>query len=75
MKRPENAMTDRDIAVRAAKLWPNRELEAGAVFGLLCRVGLHRWRRLDLSMLMPDKDIVHCFWCTKVKIDGVVYDI
>src|SRR6185437_12657781 len=42
--------------------------------GLLCRVGLHRWRRLDLATLTPNKDILHCFWCSRVKVDGVVYD-
>ena len=66
---------DAEIAVRAAKLWPNREHESNAVSGLLCRVGWHRWRRLDLGMLMPGKDIAHCFWCSRVKVDGVVYDV
>jgi hypothetical protein len=75
MKSTENAATDYELAVRAAKLWPNREHEANSALGLLCRVGLHRWRRLDLARLMPDKDILHCFWCSKVKVDGVVYDI
>lgn len=74
MKRSENALPDFELAIRLAKLWPNREHEAGAVLGLFCRVGLHRWRRLNLAALAPDKDIVHCFWCSKVKIDGVVYD-
>jgi len=74
-KSTENAVTDYALAVRAAKLWPNREHEASSVLGLLCRVGLHRWRRLDLAQLMPDKDIFHCFWCSKVKVDGVVYDV
>jgi hypothetical protein len=74
MKRPEKASPDSELAVRAAKLWPNREHEASSVLGLLCRVGLHRWRRLHLETLAPGKDIVHCFWCSKVKIDGVIYD-
>src|SRR6185295_5505126 len=66
---------DYELAVRAAKLWPNRKHEASAVLGLLCRVGLHRWRRLDLRTLAPNRDIAHCFWCSKVKIDGSVFDI
>ncbi len=66
--------TDAEIAVHAAKLWPHREHEASIVAGLLCRVGLHWWRRLDLSELIPGKDIAHCFWCSKVKVDGIVYD-
>jgi len=75
MKSMENTITDYEVAIRAAKLWPNRQHESNGVFGLLCRMGLHRWRRLDLSKLMPDKEIDHCFWCSKVKVDGVVYDI
>jgi len=35
---------------------------------------MHRWRRLELSKLIPNKDIAHCFWCSKVKIDGAVYE-
>ena len=73
--RTENADSDYEVAVRAAALWPNRKHEANSALGLLCRLGLHRWRRLDLSMLTPDKDILHCFWCSKVKVDGVVYDV
>lgn len=75
MKSPENALPDSELAVRVAKLWPHREHEANSVLGLLCRAGLHRWRRLDLTELMPGRDILHCFWCSKVKVDGVIYDI
>jgi hypothetical protein len=71
---PENAFPDAELAVRVAKLWPHREHESNLAMGLLCRVGLHRWRRLDLATLIPDKVVVHCFWCSKVKVDGVVYD-
>ncbi len=69
----ENTQPDRDFAIRAAKLWPHREHESNALMSLLCRVGLHHWRRLNLATLIPDKDILHCFWCSKVKIDGIVY--
>jgi hypothetical protein len=69
-----DAPPDSELAVRAAKLWPNRAHEASSVLGLLCRVGLHRWRRLALTALAPGKDIAHCFWCSKVRVDGVVYD-
>ncbi|MBZ5554650.1 MAG: hypothetical protein LAO21_18185 [Acidobacteriia bacterium] len=74
MKDPENALPDSELATRVAKLWPHREHESNGVLGLLCSVGFHRWRRLDLATLMPDKDILHCFWCSKVKVDGIVYD-
>jgi hypothetical protein len=75
MKSPENAQPDTELAGRVAKLWPHREHESNSVFGILCRFGLHRWRRLDLAELEPDKDILYCFWCSKVKVDGIVYDI
>jgi hypothetical protein len=74
MKSRKNASPDFELAFRVAKLWPHRQHEANSVLGLLCRIGVHRWRRLDLRTLEPDKDIVHCFWCSKVKIDGVVYN-
>jgi hypothetical protein len=75
MESTENKETDLELAIRAARLWPNRQHEANSALGLLCRVGLHRWRRLDLAALVPDKDILHCFWCSKVKVDGVIYDV
>jgi len=75
MKSTDDAETDYEFAVRAAKLWPNRKHEASSVLGLLCRVDLHRWRRLDLATLMPGKDIHLCFWRSNVKVDGVVYEI
>ena len=70
----EPGLSNSELAVRVSKLWPHREHEANGALGLLSRAGLHRWRRLDLASLVPDKDIAHCFWCSKVKIDGVVYD-
>jgi len=75
MKSMENRVTDVEVAIRAAKLWPNRQHEANSPLGLLCCAGLHRWRRLNLSDIVPNKDILHCFWCSKVKVDGVIYDV
>ena len=74
MKNTEN-ISDSELAMRAAKLWPNREHEASSLLGLLCRCGVHRWRRLNLTAIMPDKEVLLCFWCSKVKVDGVVYDV
>ena len=74
MKCPQNALPDAELALRIAKLWPHREHESNSGLGLLCRVGLHRWCRLDLATLIPDKEILHCFWCSKVTVDGVLYD-
>ena len=75
MKYPEHALPDLELAIRASKLWPNRAHEASSALDLLCRVGLRRWRRLDLAALMPNKDVAHCFWCSKVKVDETVYDV
>lgn len=65
--------SDAELAVSLARLWPNREHEASAVAGLLCRVGIHYWRRLDLTDLVPDRNIRFCFWCSRIEIDGVIY--
>jgi len=70
----EHPGPDCELAMQVAKLWPHREHESNSILGLLCRIGLHRWQRLDLSSLVPDKDVCHCFWCSKVNIDGTVYD-
>lgn len=70
---PNKASPDSELALQAAKLWPHREHESNIVLGQFCRVGLHRWRRLDLATLAPGKDVLHCFWCSKIKIDGIVY--
>jgi hypothetical protein len=68
------AAPDDELARRVARLWPHREHEAAAACAILCRVGIHRWRRLDLSTLVPGREIRHCFWCSRVQIDGVLYD-
>lgn len=73
MKILDGSLPDSELAVRVAKLWPNREHESNAFLGLLCRLGLHHWRHLDLSDLVPNKEIAHCFWCSKIKIDRVIY--
>jgi len=70
----DQALPDARLAAKVAKLWPHREHEASILLGQLCRVGLHRWRQLDLSELAPGREIDFCFWCSKVRIDGIVYD-
>lgn len=64
---------DANLATSLARLCPHREHEASAVAGLLCRVGVHYWRSLDLTELAPARDIRFCFWCSKIKIDGAIY--
>ena len=65
---------DSDLATQVARLWPHRECEANIILGQFCRIRLHWWRQLDLSELVPGKEIHFCFSCKKVKIDGVVYE-
>ena len=65
---------DHELARQVAKLWPHREHESSILMGQLCRIGLHRWKRLDLTELVPGRDIRFCFWCSKVEIDGARYD-
>ena len=64
---------DAELAASLARLWPNREHEASAVAGLLCRTGIHYWRRLDLAELAPGRNVRFCFWCSKIEIDGIVH--
>ena len=64
--------SDAALAASLAKLWPHREHESNALKGLLCRCGVHRWRRLNLGPLAPQRDVSYCFWCSKVRIDGAV---
>jgi hypothetical protein len=71
---PNAASKDAALAASLAKLWPHREHESNAVRGLLCRCGLHRWRRLDLRDLVPGRDVRYCFWCSKLRIDGSIYE-
>ena len=65
---------DVSLIASLARLWPNREHESNAVAGLLCRVGIHYWRRLDTSQLAPGRDVRFCFWCSKIELDGVIHN-
>jgi hypothetical protein len=56
-----------------SKLWPHRMHESNYLKNLCCHLGLHRWSRLDLSALAVKKDVIFCRWCSKLKIDGVMY--
>jgi hypothetical protein len=68
-----SSSSDAELAVSLARLWPNREHEASALAGLLCRVGVHYWRRLDFAELASKRDVRFCFWCSKIEIDGVIH--
>ncbi len=66
--------SDEVLARSLAKLWPHREHESNALKNMFCRAGLHRWRQLDLAELVPDREVHFCFWCSKVRIDGVIHE-
>jgi len=66
-------LTDQELAASLAKLWPHREHEAPSFSGVLCALGLHRWRSLDTSEIAPQKHVRFCFWCSVVKIDEHIY--
>lgn len=68
------AAPDAALASRLARMWPNREHESSAVTGLLCRIGIHFWRRLAVEDFAPGRKIRFCFWCSKVSIDGICYE-
>jgi len=74
MSDPKSALPKSEVAIRAAKLWPHREHEANSVLGLLCRIGLHRWRRTDLTAVMPGTIFCIASGAQKSKVDGIVYD-
>jgi hypothetical protein len=65
---------DSELVSSLAKLWPHREHESNSLKNLFCGVGLHRWRPLDLSQLYPEKEVRYCFWCSKIKVDGVIHE-
>jgi hypothetical protein len=65
---------DAALARELSRLCPHREHESSAVTGLLCRVGIHHWRQLALAELARGKDVRFCYWCSKVKVDGAVYE-
>jgi hypothetical protein len=70
---PAENTSDTELAKSLARLWPNREHESSAPASLLCRLGIHRWRQLDLTDIAPNRDIHFCFWCSNIKIDSVIY--
>jgi hypothetical protein len=64
---------DSELVASMAKLWPHREHESNWLKSLFCTLGLHRWRRLNLDELVPGREVHHCFWCSKIRIDGLIY--
>ncbi|MGH9505743.1 MAG: hypothetical protein ACRD13_02365 [Terriglobales bacterium] len=76
MTRPD-AGAESQLAADLARLWPHRRHESGAFRGFFCRWGRHRWARLNLEALLPERergrDVGFCRWCSAVRIGGVTY--
>jgi len=70
---PMAASSDRLLAESLAKLWPHRWHESNWLKNAFCHFGWHRWTRLNLDNLLPQREVRFCFWCEKVKLDGVIY--
>ena len=68
MESPERRLPDSELAGRIAKLWPHREHESNSVLGLLCRIDLHSWRRLDLASLVLTRTFSIASGAQKLKL-------
>jgi len=66
--------SDAVLAASLAKLWPHREHESNCFKNLFCHFGLHRWLQLNLGGMAQGKAVWFCFWCARVRVDGVIYD-
>jgi len=67
------ASSDAELAASLATLWPHRWHESNWLKNLFCHFGLHNWKQLYLDELLPEREVRFCYWCSKVKLDGVIY--
>jgi len=74
MTLPNVSASDSDLARSLARLWPHRWHESSVWKNVLCFIGLHRWAKLDLTTLVPDRDVSFCRWCDRITIDGESVD-
>ncbi len=64
---------DAELAALLATLWPHRWHESNWLKNLFCHAGVYNWRQLYLDELLPEREVRFCYWCSKVKLDGVIY--
>ncbi|AXC09399.1 hypothetical protein ACPOL_0012 [Acidisarcina polymorpha] len=69
-----NPSSDAELAASLATLWPHRWHESNWLKNVCCCGGLHNWKQLHLEELLPDREVRFCYWCSKVKLDGVIYE-
>jgi putative transcriptional regulator len=70
LKGQEGTASNYKVAVQAAKLWPNRKHEANSLLGLLCLLGTHRWRRLDL-LKTPQQELAGKIGVTRQTVNAI----
>ena len=71
---PLPVRSDAELAASLAKLWPHRWHESNWLKNLFCHFGWHNWKQLYLDELLPNREVRFCYWCSKVKLDGVIYN-
>jgi|HubBroStandDraft_6_1064221.scaffolds.fasta_scaffold673564_2 hypothetical protein len=67
--------SDAALATSLKKWWPHREHESSSLKAFSCFCGIHRWRELKIQeFLPPGKEVRFCHWCSKIRINGVIYE-
>jgi hypothetical protein len=67
--------SDAALATSLKKWWPHREHESSSLKAFSCFCSLHRWRELKIEeFLPPGKEVQFCHWCSKIRINGVIYE-
>jgi hypothetical protein len=67
--------SDAALATSLKKWWPHREHESSAMKAWCCRCGVHRWRALKIEKFLPPaKEVRFCYWCSKIRINGVIFE-
>ncbi len=71
---PATPLSDAELAASLGALWPHRWHESNWLKNLFCHAGVHNWKQLYLDEVLPEREVRFCYWCTKVKLDGVIYN-
>lgn len=66
---------DAILATALKKWWPHREHESNSMKAFFCLCGIHRWRELKIQQFLPQgKEVRFCHWCSKIRINGTIYE-
>jgi hypothetical protein len=67
--------SDAALATSLKKWWPHREHESSSLKAFSCFCSIHRWRELKIQeFLPPGEEVRFCHWCSKIRINGVIYE-